>query len=285
MSNFEKTIIDALPEDIKPKGVEKLSKITLDKAISLQTILQPRLESLLRELGVEQGVIPEQCPSQDILDSVLRSREDIIRVLVTFNNTIKTLSETLTGTSRVIQILIQILRIVKTSRIAINLLNKTLPAVPGASAAVVQDLNEVQNTVTFTEIGDAKLKKIKETVDKARIPLSIVTKILGVILSNLELIDAVLSKCKPSTSIQPIPTFLNELRILSNESEGISTPTLLYNNYLIKIETKPYSQTVNQIKAVAFNLEGIPILETGLSFTTRPDLLIEELKIRIDSEL
>ena len=285
MSNFENIIIDTLPEGIRPSGVEKLSKITLDKAISLQTILNPRLNSLLEELGVQQGIIPDQCPTQEVLDKVLQSREDILRVLVTFNNTVKTLSETLTGTSRVIQILIQILRIVKTSRIAINLLNKTLPVVPGAAAAIVQDLNEVQDTVTFTELGDAKLKKLKETIDKARIPLSIVTKILGVILNNLEVVDTILKKCSPSTSIEPIPAFLNELKSLSDESENTSTPTSLYNNYLIKIETIPYSSTVNQNKAVAFNSEGIPVLEIGLSFTTRPDLLIEELKIRIDSEL
>jgi hypothetical protein len=53
---------------------------------------------------------------------------------------------------------------------------------------------------------------------------------------------------------------------------------------LLDIESKSYSDTVTQIRGVAKNNQGIILLTTPYSFTTKGDLLISELKFRIDTE-
>ena len=56
-----------------------------------------------------------------------------------------------------------------------------------------------------------------------------------------------------------------------------------YKGFILEVVTEVYSPTVNRVKAVAKNQQGIILLQTPLSFTTIPQILIEEIKLIIDS--
>jgi hypothetical protein len=57
-----------------------------------------------------------------------------------------------------------------------------------------------------------------------------------------------------------------------------------YNGFLIEIETVPYTPTVNRYRAVGKNQSGITLVQTDLSFTLEPQILINELKLIIDKD-
>jgi hypothetical protein len=305
-------ILNALPEDSKPTGVEKLSKLVLEKALTLESTIQPTLEGLiLQRLPSElitiiqpllnnptatptteqKNLIKQElqsfnstlCPTADNLDEILLVRNNIIGLLENFNTTISTLSRTLTGSSRVLNTIIQALGIIKTTRIALNAINKAAPVAPGATTAAIEDLNEVQNTATFDSKGVSKLEKLQESINQARIPISIVSTIVAKLLTLLEVIDLVILRCKPDANLTQVPSDLTALKTLQDEASSESLATS-YNGYLIKIITVPFSSTVNRVKAVAYDSNGVPVLETDLSFTTQPQLLIDQLKLKINSE-
>lgn len=305
-------ILNALPEDSKPTGVEKLSKLVLQKALALESTIQPTLENLILQrfsselitiiqpllnssadtLTSEQKNIIKQelqsfsstlCPTVDNLNEILSIRNNIVGLLRNFSNTTTTLSRTLTGSSRVLNTVIQALGVIKTTRIALNAINKAAPVAPGATTATIEDLNEIQNTVTFDTKGASKLVKLQESIDRAKIPVSIISTIVTKLLTLLEVVDLVIIKCKPDTTLSQIPSDLIDLKTLQDKA-GTESLSTTYNGYLIKIVTIPFSNTVNRVKAVAYDSSGVPVLETDLSFTTQPQLLIDQLKLKINSE-
>lgn len=305
-------ILNALPEDSKPTGVEKLSKLVLEKALTLQSTIQPTLENLIKQqlpaelvtiiqpilndstvkvTSEEKNLIKQQlenfdttlCPTSDSLDQIVTIRNNIIGLLENFSGSINTLSRTLTGSSRVLNTVIQVLGILKTTRIALNAINKAAPVAPGATTAAIEDLNEVQNTITFDTKGDPKLVKLQESINQAKIPISIVSSIITKLLTLLEVVDLVILKCNAGTALLKVPSDLTALKTLQDEADKEALSTVS-NGYLIKIVTVPFSNTVSRSKAVAYDSNGIPVAETDLSFTTQPQLLIDQLKLKINSE-
>jgi hypothetical protein len=67
------------------------------------------------------------------------------------------------------------------------------------------------------------------------------------------------------------------------EQENSYTDTA-YKGFSFKIEEVPFSPTVNRRRALAQNSDGITLLQTELSFTSNPDILIQELKLVIDRD-
>ena len=67
-------------------------------------------------------------------------------------------------------------------------------------------------------------------------------------------------------------------------SDIATTDDNLYKGFRLEIEIRPYTDTVNQNKAVAKNQSGIVTLETDWSFASDPNILIRELQFRIDTE-
>ena len=58
---------------------------------------------------------------------------------------------------------------------------------------------------------------------------------------------------------------------------------ITYKGFILDIVTVPFSPTVNRVRAVAKNPQDIIMLQTPLSFTTTPQVLISEIKLIIDS--
>ena len=57
-----------------------------------------------------------------------------------------------------------------------------------------------------------------------------------------------------------------------------------YKGFNFEIEEIPFSPTVNRKRALAKNSDNITLLQSELSFTSTPNILIEELKFVIDRD-
>jgi hypothetical protein len=273
-------IINSLPSDSKPKGLEKLGKLTLSRALTLKETTQPAIDKILLELGIQNGQIPDFCVPADILNKILVTRNTIVDTLTTFSNALNTLSKTVTDTSNFLKITLDVITAIKIAKIALNAVNKAAPVAPGATTAAIQDLNEGQAALTFDNLGNPRLQAIKKGVDSTVVPISITAGIVTTILDNIKLVDAVLTKCLTNPSLVTIPVELTQVQTAQTAAASNITN---YKEYTIEIIEQPYTNTVSRKKAVAYK-DGIPVLETEYSFTTQPQLLIDQLKLKINSE-
>jgi hypothetical protein len=97
----------------------------------------------------------------------------------------------------------------------------------------------------------------------------------------LNKLDFFLKKC--GATLAPLDQSLLDLETISNQQT--STPdTSSYKGFTLEIVNKPYNDKVSQKIGVAKNQSGIILLQTNPSFTTTPQVLIDELKFIIDRD-
>ena len=115
--------------------------------------------------------------------------------------------------------------------------------------------------------------------------MDFVNKILLAIIKLLNSIDKYLKGCNIN-DLTPLDDSLIQLEQAQTsallQAQNPSTLTN-YKGFILEVVTEVYSPTVNRVKAVAKNQQGIILLQTPLSFTTIPQILIEEIKLIIDS--
>ena len=77
---------------------------------------------------------------------------------------------------------------------------------------------------------------------------------------------------------------LEQIRVLIEQKQAEKTQNnTTYNGFIIEIEKVPYTPTVDRKRAVGKNQDNITLIQTALSFTTDDQILIEELKLIINS--
>ena len=86
------------------------------------------------------------------------------------------------------------------------------------------------------------------------------------------------------TALVPVdPSIISfvETNLTENKASVIETT---YRGFIFELETVPFNDTVNRTRANALNKDGIILLQSELSFTKDPSILIEELKFVIDRD-
>lgn len=254
-------------EDLKAKAISSLSN----------------LASKLGITGLETGnpQLPNLCPPQAILDQVLAIRntlgtdiENTAKYINLVDISLQTLSPIISATEGTIDAV----GLLKT---ATSLANKFIPAIPGAAVALLSDLEDLKLNLTFKTDGTPKLPEIKRALQLGSQYVSGAALILQSILALLQVIDLVLEKCgkKPNKLGDDVNTLLSTVKLA--ETSNIQST---YQGFTFEILEKPFSPTVNQKYAVAKNSQGIILLQTELSFTQDPQVLIDELKLKIDRD-
>lgn len=272
-------IINSLPEDSKPQGVEKLSKLALDKALALKETAIPLISTMLVDLAVKNSQIPDLCPSQNILDRIFRLRNNIVQNLTSFSNILDSVNTVAGTSSTLLQITLDILTVLKTTKIALNQVNKTSPLASGVTTSLIEDISTGETLLTYDNLGESKLGKVKSRIDASAVPIAIMAEIITEILTKLALVDTVLNKCIINPQLIAIPENLSKIQAVQTDA-NLET---VYRGYGIGIVTVPFNSTLSRIKAVAYK-DGIPVLETEPSFASQPQILIDQLKLKIDSE-
>ena len=83
------------------------------------------------------------------------------------------------------------------------------------------------------------------------------------------------------TPVDPSIISFVETNLEENQESDIETT---YRGFIFKLEKVPFSPTVDRTRANALNKSGIVMLQSELSFTKNPSVLIEELKFTIDKD-
>ena len=268
------SIKGAIPD--KQTIIQTLSLLLIKKVAENEKLIQIPLDNLLKQLPTDGT-----CLEPALLQSVLDKRNNIVDFLNKFSNFLDIATTTYTGTNVAFNALLTTVQGINLSKTSASGAVKILPTAPGFVTALLSDLGDLADNLTFDSLGESKLSKIKNGLDTLNISLAIVSSFVKKIIQTLNSIDALLVPCLSETqTLTPVSDNLIKIVIDSEQSVDNST----YQGFIFKIEEVPFSPTVTRRKAVAYNQSGIALLETPLSFTANNQTLIDELKLIIDRD-
>jgi hypothetical protein len=271
-----KDILNAVPTSLKLTGTAKVPKLILSLGIQISTLLLPQALSLLQKLNV--------CPTDAKLKEIINTRNGIVRSLNNISKTLSVLTKIIDGINTTISTLTGIITGLQIAKTAVSAAAKAAPVIPGAVPATLSDLGDLINKLTFSTTGKALIENYKSIVASASLSISMVNGYILQIITVLNSIDDKIKACNKyvSNDLSTISPDLIKIADLQKQAEKTQNNTT-YNGFVIEIEKVPYTPTVDRKRAVGKNRDNITLIQTALSFTTDDQILIEELKLIINS--
>lgn len=273
---------NATPDYIKAQGTDALPQLLMVLGDQIPIIIQPALDALQKEL-IEKYQNTGTCPDAATLQQSINKRNNAVNSLNRVGKVIDTTTTVLTGISAALSILQGANSSIDASKIAAKIAAALNPALAAALPTVLATLDTAKLNLNLDAEWQSRIKKYKTIVSATSLVLSIINIFVLSSIAALESIDYNLLKCDPNATLDPIS---NEIKTLSvsqaKASQTINEVT--YQGFIIEIVEVPFTDTVTRRKAVGKNSQGIILIETELSFTTVPQVLINELKLIIDRD-
>jgi len=291
-------INDSVAEDQKPKGLQKLGSLVLKQSIKLSKFVIPLVFNLIKQYGIDklESRLEEESDNIDELRAQLKEEfcnVQLPQIIEKRNNAVEYLNNTgkildaLTlsvdfGASFA-EILETLIKILRGASFTINQASKAIPLIPGSVVSVVNDLNTIADTVTFKPDGSPNIPPIKITASQVSPAFASVQSTIVRCVDLLDSLDLLITLCNPDANLTGISDSINKIyenELLAEASENDGT----YKGFVLEIETRPYTDTVNQNRAVGKNKSNIIMISTEYSFASDPQVLIDELKFIIDRD-
>ena len=276
------TIKNAIPDDLKPKGLAKLAPSLLTIGSQVPQIIQPSLQNLIQKYIPD----PNTCPSPVLLQQLTVERNNIVNSLNNVGKSLTRISTLLTGVSTFLNIILPLIQNIRNVKVVTNQILKALPpGIPSPALAVslINDLADASDTLRFKENGTPKIPELKGSLNSVVLTVSVIGTYILQAKALLDVIDAYIKKCDQYATLDPISKEIND--ISNAQAQASQTQNqVTYNGFVIEIEEIPFTPTVTRRRAVGKNQTGIVLIQTELSFTTDNLTLINELKLIIDRD-
>ena len=284
-----------------PQSAKATGDLLINLGIQLAVKVVPPLVKMATDAGIEalKGYFkqPEGCPANDKILELINIRNNILKVLNPTSKTLEALVKTLDVTSTTLN---TITNVVNATSIAVNTAEKVLVAIPvgvlAATPGAVVAAPPILQKVIDKDLSPV-LNSLSNRINITNIAVSIVYNIVIKIIEVLNAIDLHINECSDPNNppqLTPIDPFVQSVfdkyqESLTSQVDVYTAYNTTYNGFTLEIVTGSYTPTASSpklvtSKAVGKNFGGIPIIETEYSFTTTPQVLIDELKIRIDTE-
>jgi hypothetical protein len=272
-------IQDATPEDQKPKGTAKLPSLLFALGSQIPQIIQPSLQELIQKYLSN----PDVCPNNITLNELIIQRNNIVQSLNNIGIRINQLSISITGASNFLTIILELITAVEVATLIASTAAKIIPITPGAVPAALNDAQTLIRKITFDKLGNSKLSKIQGIISSSALVISIIGTYILTVKGLINIIDAYINKCQLNPNIIPTSDIINAIADAQLQASQTSNQ-ITYKGFIIEIEEVLFNDIITRRKAVGKNLQGIPLVETELSFTTNSQILINELKLIIDRD-
>lgn len=289
------SLTNSIPKNLLTQGQAKLPSLYLDQGGKLLQYVVPGLNNILSKLGIQElpedveniskdELIQTYCPTPEELDSIIEQRNNLVEYLNNIGTKLDSLSITINFGSTFASLLQGLVNISKTTE---RIGNQALKFVPGPLQGVANSalnlLGYVQDDALFKNDGTPRIPPLTITASQVSPSVSTVQAIIFQITQELSKLDFIINLCNPFSTLtdtsQTIQDTANN-ELLANQSENQST----YKGFILEIETRAYTDTVDQNRAVGKNRSGIVMISTEYSFASDPNILIEELKFIIDRD-
>ena len=270
---------NSLPDSLKSTGSEKLGQLILEKGIQINDIVQPQLDLLLSNITLPNDL----CLPENQLNEFIIQRNNIVDTLNQINKYLDLTTSAIGITSTTLNTLLTTVQTIRGLKPAAIAAVSAATPLPGPFASLVLQANELLDNLKFDALGNSKLNKLKVIIDGTAVPISLTSRFISNAITILTSIDIIIKKCSPNSTLSPISQNLIDITEAQLKSSQ-TTNDITYKGFIIEIEEVPFNDTITRRKAVGKNSQGIPLIETELSFTTNPQILISELKLIIDRD-
>lgn len=216
-----------------------------------------------------------QCPSSQELQRIVKIRSTLIGHLDSFRRRVdrfKNVASKLDSTIRSISAIIRTITSIPVPT-----------AVPPGTGIPISILTKYSNT----------LIKLNKTLDRLtdesaaiRTIVSSIDPTIASLKQRLESIDTLIEHCSASTPTELSAIIATAQPEQNTGSEGIPDSDYIYKGYILSI-----LQDINTSKiaprryAIATDSRGIVVLRGPLSFSSSTQVLLDEIKFRIDNKL
>lgn len=261
-----------IPVETPLTGSTSLSQITEDQ--SNQSDLGRKLQILIAR-GIL--IIPKKCPADaQGLTALIENRNKVTAQLNTINNV---LSFNLTSV-KFINVLLENFQVAKIAALA------AYATIPAPAALVTTGIISAQED-TKNEL----LKNLDKQIDKLRAKIEPSEKMilsilleLNKILIFLSLLDVILKECATDQNL-PLDQVSEDIIKATAEatSQGQSVSTF-YKGFTLEIQTEESDSEYKRRFAQARDSFGVIVLKGQPSFSSNPQILLNELKFQIDSK-
>jgi len=282
IKSLAKTVNASQPDNQKPKGLAKFGKLITDNGLQLAQAALPAAKAYAVQLAIDTASenLPEICPSQTTIDNII---DPLTNLINSINNTAKLTQDI----NKLMQDVSTGAAVVSTTSTILNALIPGLtiaadasPLAPGFLVSAIDKIDYINKKIIFKNDGTPRLPEIISNVGSVTIATSLVSFYLKQVKDILDKVIATIKKCSPNSTL---PELNAEVISLSKQQEqSTANQDNVYKGFLIKIVDVKFNEQLNQRKAVAYNGNGIPVLETELSFTTNTQTLVNDLKKIID---
>ena len=257
--------------------------------LALNLIKEYGIDQLEAKLEEESDNIDEQrerlkeefCTAQ--LPRIIEQRNNAVEYLNNTGKILDSFSVTIDFGSSFAGLLEDLVKILKGASFTINQAAKLIPLIPGAVVSAVNDLNTIADTVTFKADGTPNIPPVKITAGQVSPAFATVQSTIVRCVDLLDRLDVLILLCNPNAELTGISDSINNIydnELLAEASENGST----YKGFILEIETRPFTDRVDESRAVGKNKSDITLIATDYSFASNPQVLIEELKFIIDRD-
>lgn len=243
------------------------------------SIIQIADRTGIKNIGQPNMEMPGSCLPQNELQEILTLRNNLIDKLNTVSRTIKTLSKPIDTLNTVANTTSTILDTTDKARIAANIALAFIPLTPGAGPSAINTLKDL------VELIKPQVQTLKNTISSISEALDYASNAIFKLLNLLKIIDQYLLQCGVNSSnLSSTSDFVNQIDQQYTIAQTQQTSgSQVYQGFTLEVVEEPFSPTVNRRRAVAKNSQGIILLQTPLSFTSTPQILIQQLKLIIDN--
>jgi len=266
---------------IDPNLIMKI--ISMDK----ESAKQGGIDEILKQAD-KIGICIPAGPLQAIIDvrnsimDTLNAASTTINTLSSTLDPLKTISDTASTTISVTEDIA-----IPAAKIVVSLLPTPVPPIPHPAIAAGQQIETVEKTIETLKF---ILNGFKNQIDSTQGAIDSVNPTLTTMVNLFKVIDKYLLGCDANTTnLTPLNSSLQALdnvqkqQVLDAQNvNAVDFPSSVYKGFTLDVVKEPFSPTVNRVKAVAKNPQGIIMLQTSLSFTTTPQVLVSEIKLIID---
>jgi hypothetical protein len=281
--NFQQTDPNTILKSSSITGLDSLQSLLVSKEQELKDKFLTTLLKIMQDAGIDITTmppkLPDLCPTKETLDKIIGIRNNLVTNLNGLSRTLNIVAGTVTATSTIFEVASKLPQIIGAIKTALSLGIKFIPSPPGAPGAVtsaLSDLEDLKNFLLFKSDGSARLVETKNKIERLALAIDMFTAAVSTILLLLDLLDQLINKCI-KTNLTSVDSNLIQ------QTKKPATNQASYQGFLIKIVDVPFNAKISKRKAVGYNAEGIPLIETPASFTTNSQVLIDELKLYIDN--
>jgi len=216
-----------------------------------------------------------QCPSSTELQKIIKIRNNLLKILNSFQSRLDkfaSIADTLASVINTTKTLIQVITSIPIPT-----------SVPPGVGIPISILTKYSNVL----IGlNKSLDKLTSEALAISSMISSAKPLLDSLKSKLEVLDIVIQNCSLDPNVD-IAAILSTAQPKGNTgSEGIPNASYEYKGYVLSILQDIKSSKIAPSRyAIATDSRGIVVLKGPLSFSSSTQVLLEEIKFRIDNKL